>query len=475
LVTTFLVGGYHPVKLGEKFRQGRYVVLKKLGWGHFSTVWLVLDTHNHTFAALKVWDTSGSLQQKQLHACEESTRCWAKIGLVWNSVEILHATLGASCLQVQKSASHYTEAARDEITLLSQISAGDPDSDKHCCKLLDSFEHFGPHGLHVCMVFEVLGDNLLSLIKAFDYKGVPLPVVRTLTRQMLVALDYLHRCAVELNTVPGACHATQAHDAGSTHICIARAAHCWRPVLLTLTCLSVCRLLALCSGSEQCCLVLALCCRQLSIIHTDFKPENVMLVETLQPRHWEMVVQQPTPAPSAPAAAAASASPGQLTKNQKKKAKRKAKKAGAAASSQEVSHRLRSRAGHLTSVVSYGVQLCSCMWMTSAEWAFAVGADRRMCLINAVDLDVSATSVAGLGVAVICRCRAVCRMVAMRMMMRVLGQGQTQHRSRTAFLSQQQQQAANQSSRSPAHQPLRTPQNSSSSRRQRSWCTRVEC
>lgn len=47
-------GGYHPVRLGEKFKQGRYVVLKKLGWGHFSTVWLVLDTHNHTFAALKV-------------------------------------------------------------------------------------------------------------------------------------------------------------------------------------------------------------------------------------------------------------------------------------------------------------------------------------------------------------------------------------------------------------------------------------
>jgi hypothetical protein len=110
-------------------------------------------------------------------------------------------------LQVQKSASHYTEAARDEITLLSQISAGDPDSDKHCCKLLDSFEHSGPHGLHVCMVFEVLGDNLLSLIKAFDYKGVPLPVVRTLTRQMLVALDYLHRYVVGINAVAGACNA----------------------------------------------------------------------------------------------------------------------------------------------------------------------------------------------------------------------------------------------------------------------------
>lgn len=53
-------GGYHPVYVGEKFKQGRYVVLKKLGWGHFSTVWLVLDTTSHTFAALKVRSSSRS-------------------------------------------------------------------------------------------------------------------------------------------------------------------------------------------------------------------------------------------------------------------------------------------------------------------------------------------------------------------------------------------------------------------------------
>ena len=28
--------------------------------------------------------------------------------------------------------------------------------------------------MHVCMVFEVLGDNLLALIKRYDYRGIPL-------------------------------------------------------------------------------------------------------------------------------------------------------------------------------------------------------------------------------------------------------------------------------------------------------------
>ncbi|KAG9332900.1 hypothetical protein JZ751_014430 [Albula glossodonta] len=30
-------GGYHPVKIGDLFN-GRYHVIRKLGWGHFSTV-----------------------------------------------------------------------------------------------------------------------------------------------------------------------------------------------------------------------------------------------------------------------------------------------------------------------------------------------------------------------------------------------------------------------------------------------------
>lgn len=37
-----IVGGYHPVKIGDLFN-GRYHVIRKLGWGHFSTVWLCWD------------------------------------------------------------------------------------------------------------------------------------------------------------------------------------------------------------------------------------------------------------------------------------------------------------------------------------------------------------------------------------------------------------------------------------------------
>lgn len=37
-------GGYHYISVGDVFHEGRYVTLRKLGWGHFSTVWLARDT-----------------------------------------------------------------------------------------------------------------------------------------------------------------------------------------------------------------------------------------------------------------------------------------------------------------------------------------------------------------------------------------------------------------------------------------------
>ncbi|KAL5545968.1 hypothetical protein UlMin_005655 [Ulmus minor] len=140
-------GGYHAVRIGDAFRNGRYIVQSKLGWGHFSTVWLAWDTQQSRYVALKV----------------------------------------------QKSAAHYTEAAMDEITILKQIAEGDPDDEKCVVKLLDHFKHSGPNGQHVCMVFEYLGDNLLTLIKNTDYRGLPIHMVKEICFHVLVGLDYLHR------------------------------------------------------------------------------------------------------------------------------------------------------------------------------------------------------------------------------------------------------------------------------------------
>jgi len=50
------------------------------------------------------------------------------------------------------------------------------------------------------MAFEVLGKNLLSMIKKYDYEGIPIPIVREITRQTLMGLDYLHRVCNIIHT-----------------------------------------------------------------------------------------------------------------------------------------------------------------------------------------------------------------------------------------------------------------------------------
>ncbi|XP_036373632.1 LOW QUALITY PROTEIN: SRSF protein kinase 3-like [Megalops cyprinoides] len=145
-------GGYHPVKIGDLFN-GRYHVIRKLGWGHFSTVWLCWDIQGKRFVAMKV----------------------------------------------VKSAQHYTETALDEIKLLRCVRESDPsDPNKDMVvQLIDDFKISGVNGIHVCMVFEVLGHHLLKWIIKSNYQGLPLPCVKSIIRQVLQGLDYLHsKCKI---------------------------------------------------------------------------------------------------------------------------------------------------------------------------------------------------------------------------------------------------------------------------------------
>ena len=98
-----------------------------------------------------------------------------------------------------KSEKHYTEAALDEIKLLEKVHNAvidDPFRQRVVC-LHRHFLTNGPHGSHVCMAFEVLGQNLLKFIQFYDYRGIPIPLVKRMTKQILQGLVYLHdQCGI---------------------------------------------------------------------------------------------------------------------------------------------------------------------------------------------------------------------------------------------------------------------------------------
>jgi len=102
-------------------------------------------------------------------------------------------------LKVVRSATQYKETALDEIKLLEKIASANPahPGRQHIVSLLDHFEHHGPNGMHICLVFEALGESVLSTIKRYQYRGLPIHIVKQITKQVLLGLDYLHReCGV---------------------------------------------------------------------------------------------------------------------------------------------------------------------------------------------------------------------------------------------------------------------------------------
>lgn len=119
-------------------------------------------------------------------------------------------------IKVQKSGESYYSAAEDEIEILEVIAdkwgtdewkdsikeyAEVPNINScHCMHMMDHFEFEGPNGKHIGMVFEVMGFNLLKIMKLYDWDGIPVPLVRALAKQLLIGLDYLHRLCNVIHT-----------------------------------------------------------------------------------------------------------------------------------------------------------------------------------------------------------------------------------------------------------------------------------
>ncbi|KAJ9150832.1 SKY1-Protein serine kinase [Pleurostoma richardsiae] len=146
-------GGYHPVHLGDIFKD-RYRVIRKLGYGEDSTVWLAVDDACKSFVAMKI--------------------------------EISNLD---------------KEDVRKEVELYQTLAEPGRRSRSDCImKLQDYFEHEGPNGHHPCFVIEPMGPNVNAMLKLCPEFQVGEPWERRFTktfakrvlRDTLLGLESLH-------------------------------------------------------------------------------------------------------------------------------------------------------------------------------------------------------------------------------------------------------------------------------------------
>ncbi|KAI9886243.1 MAG: Alanine--tRNA ligase [Watsoniomyces obsoletus] len=153
-IESYRPGRFHPVHLGDTFND-RYRVIRKLGYGSFSTVWLAKDLKLSRFVALKILISE-------------------------------------------------TSATEQESTILKhlfQLDVNHPGKN-HIIELLDEFDHHGPNGLHRCLVFEAMGPSANVMVEELpEFKPrmyrmtprYPLWMTKSMLKQALLGLDFLHQ------------------------------------------------------------------------------------------------------------------------------------------------------------------------------------------------------------------------------------------------------------------------------------------
>ncbi|KAJ9208463.1 kinase-like domain-containing protein [Paecilomyces variotii] len=144
----YKAGGFHPISLGDTLGSGQYTVLRKLGYGQYSTVWLARD---YKFVALKVLRAD----------------CYG------GSHNIFEREILLKILEISGKSSH--------------------EGRNYVSGLLDHFKQKGPNGDHVCFVFDVLGHHLDFQAAKYEDGKLPVKAMKMISRQLLLGLDFLHR------------------------------------------------------------------------------------------------------------------------------------------------------------------------------------------------------------------------------------------------------------------------------------------
>lgn len=143
-------GGYHPVQIGDRYSNGRYQIVHKLGSGSYSTVWLARDSEINRYVALKI---------------------------------VL---------------ADFSEASRESLVLrhLRDFKKANPGSGaKFLTTLLNEFYIDGPNGRHLCLVTDPTRGSLAESKETHPWL-FQIRISRAIAAQAVLGLQTIHSSGI---------------------------------------------------------------------------------------------------------------------------------------------------------------------------------------------------------------------------------------------------------------------------------------
>ena len=152
LIAYYRKGGFHPIHIDDVL-QNRYRIVNKLGYGTYSTVWLVEDLDSGRCAALKV-------------LAAEASKVASELAVVRHLKQ-------------------------------QQLNDRGSEGQEFVVEFLDDFTVEGPNGIHQCIVTEVLGPSISADVdEIYDEGQYPIEIAKKLVAQVIRGVAYLHSCGV---------------------------------------------------------------------------------------------------------------------------------------------------------------------------------------------------------------------------------------------------------------------------------------
>lgn len=142
----YTADGFHPVRIGDRFEDGQYQIVHKLGFGGSSTIWLARDHLSQRYVSLKILlasETPKSVEADIMHRLNT------------------HPDPGHLGLQFIPF-------------------------------LLDKFSILGPNGNHICLVQEPAECSVADSKEVSGSSMFPKDTARSIAAQLIVGLSYLH-------------------------------------------------------------------------------------------------------------------------------------------------------------------------------------------------------------------------------------------------------------------------------------------